>query len=175
MVRRTEDLLHPWLDNIQQTRIFQIGTGLVIREIPALLRPGFMNGATPTHPIVGQQDAGTVVPGFEGVFILQKPLTDLAVTDAEMSGHPVNVLCPHKQCGTGETITAVAGAVVAVRFIAGQSIPGRVILHVSENSQVRFDTDVTGAARPVSPSRRPGQRRSRYPQRPEELRRDTQY
>jgi hypothetical protein len=91
-----ETLLDPRLDDLQESRILQIGTRFGIRKVLALLGPGFMDCTAFAHAIVGKQDTGTVLSGFKGVFIFKKTLSRLTVSDTEIAGNAVDIFRPNK-------------------------------------------------------------------------------
>jgi hypothetical protein len=87
-------LLDPGLDDVHETRIFQVWARFIVGKVTALLGSGLMNSATLAQTVMGKKDTGTVVPGFEGVFIFQKSFSNLSVTNAKMPSHPVDIFIP---------------------------------------------------------------------------------
>jgi hypothetical protein len=78
-----------------------------------------VNGASFAHPVISEQNAGAVFPGFEGVFIFQESFSDLTITDTEVPGHPVDIFSLDVQDCSWKPVAAVPWAIVAVRFISG--------------------------------------------------------
>jgi hypothetical protein len=124
-------LLDPGLDDVENSGILEVGAGVAMGEVAALLGPGLMDGASFTQAVIGEQNTGPIFSGFEGVFTLQKPMPDLPVADGEVPRHPIDIVSLDQQGRPGKPVAAVAGAVVAVHRIAGQGIVGRwlLILH----------------------------------------------
>lgn len=90
-------LLDPRLDYFEQAGILKVGAGFVIREFPALSGPGLMDGATFAHFSLGEENAGSILPGAKGVFILQKAMPYLAVADGKVAGNTVDIIVGQQQ------------------------------------------------------------------------------
>src|SRR5665647_828035 len=127
--RKRETLLDPGLDDVHETRVLQVRTRFIVGKLAALLGSGLMNCTALAHTVIGKQDTGAVLPGFEGVFIFQEPFSDLAVTDLKVPGYPVDIFIPDEQGCSWKPVAAVSRTVIAVRFISGQGIVGRCIEH----------------------------------------------
>lgn len=122
-------LLNPRLNDIHETRIFQVRTGVIVGKVAALLGPGLMNGTTLAHTIIGKQDTGAILPGFEGVFIFQEPFPHLTITDTKVPGQAIDIFSLDEQGCSWKTVTTICWAVIAEGFIAGQGIVSRCIGH----------------------------------------------
>ena len=112
--RKRQPLFDPGLDDIEETRVFQVGTRCIVGKVAALLGPDRMNCTTFAEAVVGKQDAGSVIPGFKSVGIFQKPSPDLIVTDVKVSGQPGDICVPNGQGRSWKSIAAIAGARAAV-------------------------------------------------------------
>jgi len=112
--RKCQPLFDPGLDDIEETRVFQVGTRCIVGKVAALPGPDRMNCTTFAEAVVGKQDAGSVFPGFKGVGIFQKPSPDFIVTDVKVSGQPGDICVPNGQGRSWKSIAAIAGARAAV-------------------------------------------------------------
>lgn len=77
-----------------------------------------MDGASLAQAVIGQEHTGSILPGFERVFIFKEATPDLAVADPEIPGHTVDILRVKQQGGAGEPVATVGRAKITVGFIA---------------------------------------------------------
>jgi len=104
----------------QEVMALKIGTGPAIGIVAALFRPGPMDGAPFTEPVIGEKDTGAVSTRFEGVLTLQVTSANFAVGNSEMPGQPVDIFGQDIEGSALKPVTAVSRAVMAVnRPLAG--------------------------------------------------------
>lgn len=98
----------------KQISAVQVGAGFTVREVPALPRPGLMDGAASSHFRVAQKNTGTVRLYHKGIPAFDISLPHLAIRDFKMTGDPIYIGGIEKERGAFEPVTAVSWTVVAV-------------------------------------------------------------
>jgi hypothetical protein len=78
-----------------------------------------MNQTAPAEFAVDEKNTGTIFFYLEGISFFNKSLSHLSVTEMEMASYPVDINSGNKEDRAGETIAAVARAIIAEHFICG--------------------------------------------------------
>jgi len=124
-----QTFFYPGLQHAQETVVFQVGAGFLIRKLAALFGACLVDGAALTHAVICKKDAGTVFPGFKGISPLNKSMAHFTIGKGKMTGYPVDINCHDREAGPLETVAATARTVVTKGFIAGKRILIRLATH----------------------------------------------